>query len=122
MRGAIGDEVGLGQGEEGAQKAQALAEHALGPHAGEPRRAAAGQEAHQHGLGLIVAGMGREDAIGADALCVMREKPVARGPRFGLDAALAPGRVPGQDGVRQPEFFREWPTSAASFAEPARKP
>ncbi len=110
------------KGPEGDTNGTRAVEDASRRHPGEPCRAGAGAEPHQHRLGLVVAGVGGQHQVGPCLVGESREKAVALGPRRRLQPCgrLRPG--PGQDPVRQAEArgeIRDIPW--ASAREPGRR-
>ena len=77
----------LRQTEKGAQKNE-FTPCRLGAHCREAGKARAPRHAEQHGLGLVVAGMGQSKRRRADPIRLGREQPIARVPRRLLQAAI----------------------------------
>ncbi|GJD69773.1 hypothetical protein MMMDOFMJ_2711 [Methylobacterium gnaphalii] len=103
---AVGDEFRLRHVEERSSEPDALRERPLAAHTGEPCRAAAGDEPHQHGFRLVVGSMGCKHQIRADRGGMGSEQPITGSPCRGLDAA-ARLCLPAQDVVRETERLRE---------------
>ena len=116
VRPAISHEVGLRKGQEGARQPDAGRQRALTPHPGEAGRAASRDQPHQHRLGLIVEGMGREDEAGPDRRGVVGQQVVAGGAGCLLETAAAARRVPGQDRMGKSHPGGEQPDRPRLFA------